>query len=72
MGPNEIPSTTTSSRWKQAFAVIVKAWLPPHGTFTMPLGVKVPLAPLDAAIAYVGEAMNVADIVWLVVTFVKV
>src|SRR5438552_2452218 len=48
IAPCETPSTSTSSMWKQEFAVMVKVWLPPCATLTEPLGLMVPPAPAEA------------------------
>src|SRR5258705_8783475 len=68
--PCETPSASTSTTWKQGLGVMVKAWLPPEGTTTAPLGLIVPPVPAEAVIVKL-TAAKVAEIVWAAVTFVK-
>src|SRR6185295_13001811 len=51
---------------------MVKVWLPPHGTVVAPFGLIEPLAPAEALMVYGPRAANVALIVWLACTLLKV
>jgi hypothetical protein len=50
---------------------MVKAWLLPYATETLPAGDMLPLAPALAVIGYMME-IKYALIVWFAVTFVTV
>src|SRR5512143_1347959 len=70
--PIDTPSTRTSATRYPAFGVKANVRLVPPSTDTFPDGDKAPFAPALAAMVYDGFASNVAAIVWLLVTFVKV
>src|SRR5512143_3686693 len=70
-GPADAPSMFTSTIRYPAFGVMVNVLLVPPSAETVP-GDIVPFAPALAVMVYDGFASNVAAIVGLLVTFVKV
>ena len=71
---HETPSTSTVSTIYPLDGRKLNVWLLPEATFTVPVGLIVPLDPDEAVMAYVvtGASLNVTDIVCIAVTLVNV
>src|SRR5438067_8564504 len=70
--PCETPSTSTLAIVWQESGVMVKPLLAPQLTPTTPLGLIAPPAPAEALMVKLPEEVNVALMVWLASTLVKV